>query len=183
MHHTRHGSVPIALLTDRTVACGEIIGCGAQLTFREIFEKFIMNDTDNGLRRNTNQYMRAAARLEQPLGALAESMDEVERIAAQISHSTYMAQVVADRAKWHEVETMTQPMPAFAATLAERDATQRLLKLLAPSLVFPAATPMQIDLSGEALHRARQIAELHKENLRKMISAEIRRIDAMGAVG
>ncbi len=139
-----------------------------------------MNDTEDGLRRDANEYMKAAARLEQPIGALAESMDEVERVAAQIAHSTYMTQVVADRAKWHKLETMTQPVSTFAATLADRDATQRLLQLLAPSLVFPAATPMQIDLSGEALHRARQVAELHKENLRKMISAEIKRIDAMG---
>lgn len=139
-----------------------------------------MNDTEDGLRRDANAYMKAAARLEQPMGALAESMDEVERVAAQIAHSTYMTQVVADRAKWHKLETMTQPVSTFAATLADRDATQRLLQLLAPSLVFPAATPMQIDLSGEALHRARQVAELHKENLRKMISAEIKRIDAMG---
>jgi hypothetical protein len=141
-----------------------------------------MNGTEDGLRRNANQYMKAAARLEQPLGALAESMDEVERIAAQIGHSTYMAQVVADRAKWHKIETMTQPVSTFAETLADPGATQRLIQLLAPSLVFPAATPMQIDLSGEALHRARQVAELHKENLRKMISAEIRRIDTLGRV-
>ena len=108
-------------------------------------------------------------------------MDEVERVGAQIAHSTYMAQVVADRAKWHKLETMTQPVERFAAALADRDATATMLQLLAPSLVFPAATPMQIDFSGEALHRARQNAELHKENMRKMIAAELRRIDASGA--
>jgi hypothetical protein len=140
-----------------------------------------MNGTDDPLRPQA-QYLDAAARLEQPLGALAESMDEVERVAAQIAHSTYMTQVVADRAKWHKLEIMTQPVEKFAATLADRDATARLLQLLAPSLVFPAATPMQIDFSGEALHRARQNAELHKENLRKLIAAELNRIDAMGKV-
>ena len=91
-----------------------------------------------------------------------------------------MAQVVNDRAKWHKLETMTQPIERLAATLADANATQRMLQLLAPSLVFPAATPMQIDFSGEALHHARQVAELHKENLRKMIAAELRRIDADG---
>ena len=92
-------------------------------------------------------------------------MDDIERVAAQIAHSTYMAQVVADRAKYHKLQILTQPESTFAATLADRDATRQLLQLLAPSLVFPAATPMQIDFSGEALHRARQVAELHKENL------------------
>lgn len=140
-----------------------------------------MDDTDDPLRRNAAQYMSAAARLEQPLGALAESMDEVERVAAQISHSTYMAQVVADRAKWHKLQIMTQPERTFAANLADPDATRQLMQLLAPSLVFPAATPMQIDLSGEALHRARQVAELHKENLRKLITSEIRRIESPDA--
>jgi hypothetical protein len=152
------------------------------MEFRGTDEEFIMNDTDEPLRGRAAEYLKAAARLEQPLGALAESMDEIERVAAQISHSTYMTQVVADRAKWHKLETMTQPVEAFAATLADREATQRMLQLLAPSLVFPAATPMQIDLSGEALHHARQVAELHKENLRKMITAEIRRIDTMSDV-
>lgn len=141
-----------------------------------------MTGTDDPLRPHAAQYLAAAARLEQPIGALAESMDEVERVAAQIAHSTYMTQVVAERAKWHKLEIMTQPVEKFAATLADRDATARLLQLLAPSLVFPAATPMQIDFSGEALHRARQNAELHKENLRKMIAAELNRIDAMGNV-
>lgn len=140
-----------------------------------------MDSMEDGLTRNANEYMKAAARLEQPLGALAESMDEVERVAAQTAHSTYMAQVMAERAKWHKLETMTQPVSTLAATLADPDATRQLLQLLAPSLVFPAATPMQIDLSGEALRHAREVAELHKENMRKMISAEIRRIDALGA--
>ena len=141
-----------------------------------------MNDIHEPRGDRAAEYIKAAARLEQPMGALAESMDEVERVAAQISHSTYMSQVVADRAKWHKLETMTQPLEKFAATLADRDATMRMLQLLAPSLVFPAATPMQIDLSGEALHRARQVAELHKENLRKMITTEIRRIDTLDNV-
>lgn len=142
-----------------------------------------MNDLHDTLSGRAADYMNAAARLEQPMGALAEAMDDVERVAAQISHSTYMAQVVTDRAKWHKLETMTQPLATFAATLADREATQRMLQLLAPSLVFPAATPMQIDLSGEALHRARQVAEQHKENLRKMIAAELRRIDTGGNAG
>ncbi|WLI87797.1 hypothetical protein Q4S45_13735 [Massilia sp. R2A-15] len=130
--------------------------------------------------RHSEAYLEAAARLEQPLGQLAEAMDEVERVGAQIAHSTYMAQVVADRAKYHQLQALTQPESVFAATLADRDATARLMQLLAPSLVFPAMTPMQIDFSGEALHHARQAAELHKENLRKMITAEVRRIDALG---
>lgn len=141
-----------------------------------------MNDTDDGRRPIENEYLKAAGRLETPLGALAASMDEVERVAAIAAHSTYMAQVVADRAKWHKIETMTLPILKFADTLADRDATRQLLQLLAPSLVFPAATPMQIDLTGEALHRARQYAELHKENMRKMITAEIRRIDSLSGV-
>jgi hypothetical protein len=142
-----------------------------------------MNGIDDPLRPNATAYMDAAARLEQPLGQLAESMDEVERVGAQIAHSTYMAQVVADRAKWRKLETMTQPVARLAATLADRDATATMLQLLAPSLVFPAATPMQIDFSGEALHRARQSAELHKENMRKMIAAELKRIDTAGDAG
>jgi len=142
-----------------------------------------MDELHNTLSGRAAEYMNAAARLEQPMGALAEAMDDIERVAAQISHSTYMAQVVNDRAKWHTLETMTEPMEKFAASLADRNATQRMLQLLAPSLVFPAATPMQIDLSGEALHHARQVAELHKENLRKMIAAELRRIDAAGTAG
>jgi hypothetical protein len=75
---------------------------------------------------------------------------------------------------------MTQPVARFAAALADRDAVATMLQLLAPSLVFPAATPMQIDFSGEALHRARQNAEQHKENMRKMIVAELKRVDAAG---
>jgi hypothetical protein len=139
-----------------------------------------MNGTDDPPPRNAAEYMKAAERLEVPLGALAEAMDEVERVGAQIAYSTYMAQVVADRDKWHALETMTQPLERFAESLADPDAVQKMMQLLAPSLVFPAATPMQIDFSGEALHRAREEAELHKENLRKMISAEIKRIDALG---
>lgn len=142
-----------------------------------------MNDIDEPLRGNAAAYMDAAARLEQPLGQLAEAMDDIERVAAQIAHSTYMTQVVADRAKWHKLETMTQPVGRFAAALADRDAAATMMQLLAPSLVFPAATPMQIDFSGEALHRAREYAEQHKENLRKMIAAELRRIDAAGDGG
>lgn len=142
-----------------------------------------MADTDDRLTRNMAEYMTAVARLEQPLGALAEAMDEIERVAAQTAHSTYMTQVMADRARYHKLQSMTQPETTFAATLADRDATHQLIGLLAPSLVFPAATPMQIDLSGEALHRARQLGELHKENLRKLIAAEIRRIDALEAGG
>ncbi|MET0858818.1 MAG: hypothetical protein ABWY27_18880 [Telluria sp.] len=130
--------------------------------------------------RSATYFLDAAGRLETPLGALAEAMDEVERVAAMTAHSTYMTQVVADRAKWHQLETITQPVQTLAATLADRDATQRLLRLLAPSIVFPAATPMQIDISGEALHRARRTAEMHKENLRKLISAELRSIEPPG---
>lgn len=139
-----------------------------------------MTDTDERFSRHAAEYMKAAARLEVPLGALGEAMDEVERIGAQIAHSTYMTQLVADRAKWRKLETMTQPLATLAASLADPDATQRMLQLLAPSLVFPAATPMQIDFSGEALHRARREAELHKENMRKMIASEIRGIEALG---
>lgn len=139
-----------------------------------------MNGTDDPPRRDAAAYMDAAARLEQPLGLLAESMDEIERVGAQIAHSTYMTQIVADRAKWHKLETMTQPVARFAAALADRDAVATMLQLLAPSLVFPAATPMQIDFSGEALHHARRHAEQYKENLRKMIVAEVKRIDTAG---
>jgi hypothetical protein len=142
-----------------------------------------MNGSDDRPGRNADEYLKAAARLEIPLGALAEAMDEVERVGAQIGHSTYMAQVVADRARWHELETMTQPLPAFAGSLARPDLVQKMLQLLAPSLVFPAATPMQIDFSGSALHDARQQAEQHKENLRRMIAFELRRIDAPGTSG
>ncbi|MDL2355986.1 MAG: hypothetical protein QFF03_12085 [Pseudomonadota bacterium] len=142
-----------------------------------------MDDTDDALSRNAAHYLQAAARLEQPLGALAEAMDEVERVGAQIAHSTYMSQVVADRAKYHQLQALSQPEATLAATLADADATRRLLQLLAPSLVFPAATPMQIDLSGEALHRARLAAELHKENLRKLIAAETGRIGRIDTAG
>ena len=142
-----------------------------------------MDDTDDRLKRRAAETMHAVARLEQPLGALAAAMGDIERVAAHIAHSTYMAQVVADRAKFYQLQTITQPESTLAATLADRDATARLMRLLAPSLVFPAATPMQIDFSGEALHRARQVGELHKENLRKLIGAEIRRIDALDDAG
>jgi hypothetical protein len=138
-----------------------------------------MVDTDDKL---SSEYLQAAERLTQPLGALADAMDDVERIGTQIAHSTYMQQVVADRAKWHRLETITQPVSTFAANLADRDCTELMMQLLAPSLIFPAATPMQIDFSGEALHQAREKAELHKENLRKMIAAEIRRIEATGNI-
>jgi hypothetical protein len=141
-----------------------------------------MTNADDKISGDFSEYMKAVTSLEQALGALAESMDEVERVGTQIAHSTYMMQVAAERAKWHKLETLTQPLSTFAATLADRDATEQMMQLLAPSLVFPAATPMQIDFSGEALHRARQQAELHKENLRKMIAAEIRRIEAIGKV-
>jgi hypothetical protein len=141
-----------------------------------------MIDADDKLSGDVSEYMKAVTSLEQALGALAEAMDEVERVGTQIAHSTYMVQVASDRARWHKLETLTQPLSTFAATLADRDATGKMMQLLAPSLVFPAATPMQIDFSGEALHRARQRAELHKENLRNMINAELRRIDAIGKV-
>ena len=65
----------------------------------------------------------------------------------------------------------------LADSLATPGCVHQLLQLLAPALVFPAATPMQIDFSGEALHRARRLAELHKENLRKMIAMEAQRLD------
>jgi hypothetical protein len=142
-----------------------------------------MNGSDDRPGRNADEYLKAAARLEAPLGALAEAMDEVERVGAQIGHSTYMAQVVADRDRWHELETMTRPLPALAGSLAHPDLVQKMLQLLAPSLVFPAATPMQIDFSGSALHDARQQAEQHKENLRRMIAFELRRIEALGHSG
>lgn len=138
-----------------------------------------MNGTDDSPRSNAI-YLDAAGRLETSLGALAEAMDDVERVAAMTAHSTYMAQVVADRAKWRQLEMITQPLQTLADTLANREATQRLLQLLAPSIVFPAATPMQVDISGEALHRARRAAEMHKENLRKRISAELHRIETPG---
>lgn len=139
-----------------------------------------MNDTDERPGLKQAEYLKAAARLEVPLGALAEAMDEVERVGTQVAHSAYMIQVVADRAKWHKLETLTQPVGKLAAALADPAAVHDILQLLAPSLVFPDATPLQIDFSGAALHRARQDAELYKENLRKMIAAELERIDAPG---
>jgi hypothetical protein len=147
----------------------------------ENFEEVIMNGTDDMPRRNAAEYMKVAERLEVPLAALADAMDEVERVGAQIAYSTYMNQVVADREKWHTLEAMTQPLDRFAESLADPEAVRKMMQLLAPSLVFPAATPMQIDFSGEALHRAREEAELHKENLRKLISVELKRIEGLGS--
>lgn len=123
------------------------------------------------------RYMQAADRLEQPLGALAEAMDDVERIATQVGYSTYMHQVTAERARYQRLRLLTQPESVLAESLATPGCVHQLLQLLAPALVFPAATPMQIDVSGEALHHARRIAELHKQNLRKMIAAEARRLE------
>ncbi len=128
-------------------------------------------------------HLDAAARLQQALGQLAEAMDEVERVAIGVANSTYLTQVQADRAKWHRLEAMTQPLAAFAAHLADGDEVNHMLRLLAPSIVFPAATPMMSDFSGEMLHRARAAAELHKENLRKLISNELSRIATAGAGG
>lgn len=138
-----------------------------------------LNDTARGEppRVDTARFFKAAARLEQPLGALAEAMDDVERTAVQIGHSTYMHQVVAERARYQRLRALTEPMAVLADSLATPGCVHQLLQLLAPALVFPAATPMQIDLSGEALHRARRLAELHKENLRKMIAMEAHRLE------
>ncbi|WP_426190655.1 hypothetical protein [Massilia sp. DWR3-1-1] len=135
-----------------------------------------MNPIIDPARADPARFMKAAARLEQPLGALAETMQEVERIATQIGHSTYMHQVVAERARHHRLRTLTQPSAVLADSLATPGCVHEMLQLLAPSLVFPAATPMQVDFSGEALHRTRRLAELHKENLRKMIAMEARRL-------
>lgn len=136
-----------------------------------------MNNVIDPPRVDTARYLKAAARLEQPLSALAEAMDEVERIATQIGYSTYMHQVVAERARYQRLRTLTQPESVLADSLATPGCVHQLLQLLAPALVFPAATPMQIDFSGEALHRARRLAELHKENLRKMIAMEAQRLE------
>ncbi|MDB5960530.1 MAG: hypothetical protein JWP59_1824 [Massilia sp.] len=136
-----------------------------------------MNQVADPPHADTARLMQAAARLEQPLGALAEAMDEVERVAIQIGHSTYMQQVVAERARYQRLRTLTQPESVLADSLATPGCVHQLMQLLAPSLVFPAATPMQIDFSGEALHHARRMAELHKENLRKMIAIEARRLE------
>jgi hypothetical protein len=141
----------------------------------------IMNGTDDS--SNSSAFLDAAGRLETALGALAEAMDDVERVAVMMGHSTYMSQLVAERARWHQVETITQPVETLAATLASRESVQRLLQLLAPSIVFPAATPMQIDISGEALSRARRSAEMYKENLRKLIATELRNIAAPSNAG
>ncbi len=136
-----------------------------------------MNNVIDRPRTDTARYLKAAARLEQPLGALATAMDEVERIATQIGHSTYMHQVVAERARYRRLRDLTEPESALADSLATPGCVHQLLQLLAPALVFPAATPMQIDFSGEALHQARRLAELHKENLRKMIAMEAQRLE------
>ena len=136
-----------------------------------------MNQIIDPPRADTARFMKAAARLEQALGALAEAMDDVERVAVQIGHSTYMHQVVAERARYQRLRQLTQPESVLADSLATPGCVHQLLQLLAPTLVFPAMTPMQIDFSGEALHRARRLAELHKENLRKMIAMEARRLD------
>jgi hypothetical protein len=136
-----------------------------------------MNQTLDPPRAGMARFMQAGARLEQPLGALAEAMDEVERVAIQIGHSTYMHQVVAERARYQRLRTLTQPASTLAESLATPGCVHQMLQLLAPTLVFPAATPMQIDFSGEALHRARCVAELYKENLRKMIAMEARRLE------
>ena len=140
-----------------------------------------MNGTDDS--SNSSAFLDAAGRLETALGALAEAMDDVERVAVMMGHSTYMSQLVAERARWHQLETITQPVETLAATLASRESVQRLLQLLAPSIVFPAATPMQIDISGEALSRARRSAEMYKENLRKLIATELRNIAAPSNAG
>lgn len=137
-----------------------------------------MNQIIDPPRADTARFVKAASRLEQPLGALAEAMDEVERIAIQIGHSTYMQQVVVERARYQRLRTLTQPATVLADSLATPGCVHQLLQLLAPALVFPAATPMQTDFSGEALHRARRLAELHKENLRKMIMMEAERLEA-----
>lgn len=121
-------------------------------------------------------HQQAAARLQQPLAALAEAMDAVERVAMQIGHSTYMQQLVAERARYQRLHALSYNAATLAETLATPGCVHQLLQLLVPTLVFPAATPMQIDLSGEMLHRARSLAELHKENLRKMIASEARRL-------
>ena len=125
--------------------------------------------------------MATAMRLEQPLGALGDAMTGIEHMAFT-SQSSYMPQVVAEQAKWQLLQELTQPLETLAAALADRAATQHILALLAPALVFPAATPMQRDDSGEILHALRQTAELHKENLRRLIAAHIGQFDAQGGI-
>lgn len=135
-----------------------------------------MNAISDPPRADSALFMQAAERLEQPLGALAEAMDDLERIATQIGYSPYMHQVVAERMRYQRLRTLTQPESVLADTLATPGCVHQLLQLLAPALVFPAATPIQIDFSGEALSQARRIAELHKENLRKLIAMEARHL-------
>ena len=127
------------------------------------------------------EYMATAMRLEQPLGVLGEAMTGIERMA-YTSQSSYMPQVVAEQAKWQQLQELTQPLETLAAALADRAATQHILELLAPTLVFPAATPMQRDDSGAVLHALRQTAELYKENLRRLIAAHIGQLDAKGRI-
>lgn len=117
-------------------------------------------------------FQHAAACLEQQLGALAEAMDDVERTATAVSYSPYMHQVRDQRARYQRLRTLTEPLPVLVDSLLTPGCVHQMLQLLSPSLVFPAATPMQTDFSGEMLHHARQIAELHKENLRRLISQE-----------
>jgi hypothetical protein len=136
-----------------------------------------MNETLDPPRAAPGEMTSAVARLEQQLGALAEAMDDVERIALQIGHSPYMHQLVAERARYQRLRSLTEPASVLEQSLATPGCVHQMLQLLAPALVFPASTPMQIDFSGEMLHRARLNAELHKENLRKLIASEARRLD------
>lgn len=136
-----------------------------------------MNETLNPPRADSSGMDATVARLEQQLGALAEAMDDVERIALQIGYSPYMHQVVAERARYQRLRSLTEPAGVLKESLVTPGCVHQMLQLLAPSLVFPASTPTQIDFSGEMLHRARRVAELHKENLRKLIAGEARRLD------
>lgn len=135
-----------------------------------------MNDTLAPPSATTAATLPAAARLELPLTMLADAMDDVERIALQIGHSTYMHQLVAERARYQRLRALSLTPAVLADSLATPLCVQQMLQLLAPALVFPAATPMQIDFSGELLHRARRLAELYKENLRWMIAVEADRL-------
>lgn len=125
----------------------------------------------------TVDHMHAARRIEQEMGALGDAMEDIERTAAMISESPLMPQVLNELAKWRELQLLTHPVNRLATVLTNRQASQHVLALLAPTIVFPAATPMQIDLSGEMLNSARRKVELHKENLRKIINSEIRQLD------
>jgi hypothetical protein len=122
-------------------------------------------------------FQHAAACLEQQLGALADAMDDVERTATAVGHSSYMPQVRDQRARYYRLRSLTEPLPVLVDSLLTPGCVHHMLQLLAPSLVFPAATPMQNDLSGEMLHHARQIAELHKENLRRLVSQVAAQLD------